>query len=107
MSDTVKLIIEISKEDFEWIQTHKNITDYQITQMLYKRVMNGTPLDDVKAEIAEQFETEFLEESTIGMNFGLRLALEIIDNIGKVESEDKCNSCKYYHSSICGNCKKI
>jgi len=79
----MKLIIDIPDNEYQYTCDRtlhdRSIWDYAIR--------NGVPLDDVKAEIAEQMETEFLEESTIGMNFGLRLALEIIDNIDKAESE--------------------
>ena len=34
----MKLIVDIPKERYEWIKEHKGVTDYQITEMLYKRV---------------------------------------------------------------------
>ena len=61
----MKLIIDIPEEDFKWIQTHRSVTDYQITKMLYKRVINGTPFDsvieDIKTEI-EAFPSELTED---------------------------------------------
>lgn len=81
MSDTVKLIIEIPKipnNDHErWILAH------------------GIPLDDVKAEIEKQIERDFVfaETETLkvpchyGIANGLQVAVRILDNIGKVESE--------------------
>lgn len=69
MSDTVKLIIEIPKapkNDHErWVLAH------------------GIPLDDVKAEIREQ-QKEYQE-----WGWAYDDVLEILDNIGKAESEDK------------------
>ena len=34
----MKLIVDIPKERYEWIKEHKGVTDYQTTEMLYKRV---------------------------------------------------------------------
>ena len=65
MSETVKLIIEISKEDIELIRKtsfvedertlfKQNPSDRQGTMMLFRlmdSVKDGVPLDDVKAEI--------------------------------------------------------
>ena len=73
MSDTVKLIVEIPKapkNDHErWVLVH------------------GTPLDDVKAEI-ETERHNLADTKEWGRYYGLGIALEILDNIGKAESED-------------------
>lgn len=45
MSDTVKLIIEIPAETYEYWKTHKD--EY----VLAEAIQNGIPLDDVKALI--------------------------------------------------------
>lgn len=38
------MLIEIPEEKYQWIREHSGRTDFQITEMLYKRVRNGTPL---------------------------------------------------------------
>lgn len=85
MSDTVKLIIEIPKEDYEWVQTHQSVTDYQTTLTLYKSVINGTLLDDVNAEIKQFVSVSISDVEVMPKND----VLDILDNIGKAESEDK------------------
>ena len=76
MSDTVKLIIEIPKEDYEWIQTHQSVTDYQTTLMLYKSIINSTPLDDVKAEITTYKDNKVIHAERNEM---IDIVFEIID----------------------------
>lgn len=93
MSDTVKLIIEISKEDY------KEVKDYGINMFptVAQVIRNGIPLDDVKAEIEKQIERDFAfaETETLkvpchyGIANGLQNAIRFLDNIGKAESEDK------------------
>lgn len=41
-----KYVIDIPDEQYEWIKTHKGVTDFQTTLMLYKKVMNATPLEE-------------------------------------------------------------
>ena len=82
MSDTVKLIIEIPKEDFK-----KLVNPYQHNEIwcnrLKRMVMHGIPLDDVKAEIKPEIERAIGE-------FPTEVVFSIIDNhIGKAESEGK------------------
>lgn len=79
----MKLIIDIPELDYEcakqrWMRgndAHK--MDYYISK--------GTPLDDVKAEIDEQYDR--VHPYNIDVAQGLEMALEILNNIGK-ESED-------------------
>lgn len=100
MSDTVKIIIEIDKEDIEVIRKtsfiedektmfKQSLSDRQGTMMLFRlmdSVKNGTPLDDVKAEIVALPKTypfinhidSYVKEDDV---------LQILDNIGKAESE--------------------
>lgn len=79
MSETVKLIIEIPKEDYE--QTC-NLT-------LHKRafwdndIRNGIPLDDVKAEI-KRMEYHMIDCDVLVSQDEV---LEILDNIGKENKE--------------------
>ena len=79
MSDTVKFIIEISnppKNDHErWVLAH------------------GTPLDDVKEEMekAKRFHVGTFEDDNpidYGIVEGFDKAIDILDNIGKAESEE-------------------
>jgi len=95
MSDTVKLIIEIPKEDYK-----KLVNPYQHNEIwcerLKRMVIHGIPLDDVKAEIM-QLDYE-LESFYYGHNDTVQAervhticreeVLQILDNIGKAESEE-------------------
>ena len=76
MSDTVKLIVEIPKKVFEARKTGE-ISPW-VTVPILDAVQNGTPLDDVKAEIKENIATRESNKSMV-RNVGLYLALEIID----------------------------
>ena len=90
MNDTVKLIIEIDKRAYKACRKLRTNNDDGIIGLCaVNAIAEGTPLDDVKAEIQAEAEVEDLSMYNAGMNFGLDLALEIIDNIGKAESEDK------------------
>ena len=86
MSDTVKLIVTLSKGQYEDL---KNIQCGSIgARMIVNAVMNGIPLDDVKQEIwVADFDfgdyydhTAEIQDKVCG----------ILDNIGK-ESEEKVN----------------
>lgn len=87
MSDTVKLIVTLSKGQYENL---KNIQCGSIgSRMIVNAVMNGIPLDDVKAEIdkaQEPYKTSTAYDE--GVRFGLMLAYQIVDKY-KAESEDK------------------
>lgn len=85
MSDTVKLIIEIPKEDFK-----KLVNPYQHNEIwcnrLKRMVMNGIPLDDVKEEIEQDMSFDMFDD--YGNKTRIHKELwEILDNIGK-ESEE-------------------
>ena len=75
MSDTVKLIIEIPK-------TPKN--DHERWALAH-----GIPLDDVKAEIRKLKYFPATLEHELHYNAGLIATIDILDNIGKAESEGK------------------
>ena len=86
MSDTVKLIIEISKENLKRISDGEWIGTYTYDNM----ILNGTPLDDVKAEIekAKRFHVGTFENDNpidYGIVEGFDKAIEILDNIGKAD----------------------
>lgn len=66
----MKLIIEIPKWYYEETKEFKHPT------LIDKAILNGTPLDDVKAEILKRVDEHCAR------------TLEIFDNIGKAESEE-------------------
>ena len=85
MSDTVKLIIEIPKEDFK-----KLVNPYQHNEIwcnrLKRMVMNGIPLDDLKETIEQDMSFDMFDD--YGNKTRIHKELwEILDNIGK-ESEE-------------------
>ena len=69
----MKLIIDIPEEEYERIKDIPN--DYKL--LIHKAVANGTPLDDVKAEIDEQYDR--VKPYNIDVAEGLEMALEIIN----------------------------
>lgn len=117
MSETVKLIIEIPKEDMEFIRKTSFVADErtmfkqspadrQGTMMLFRlmdSVKDGISLDDIKAEIKEKAFAEDIFRSTFTENMTREEAedesvieteivklsdvLEILDNIGKRDKE--------------------
>ena len=83
MSDTVKLIIKIDKRAYKACRELRTDNDDGIVGLCaVNAIANGTPLDDVKKEIANlpthMFEVYELKART----------LHILDNIGK---ESKTN----------------
>ena len=76
MSDTVKLIIEIPKEEYEFIKSSVLVP---LKNSYSELIVNGIPLDDVRAEIEKDARGYRCDEFIDGINH----ALEIIDNIGK------------------------
>ena len=100
MSETVKLIIEIPKEDIEFIcktsfvadertMFKQSPSDRQGTMMLFRlmdSVKDGTPLEEVRSEII-QLPTMRLFEGYFYV--GYDSVLKIIDNIGKGD-KGKC-----------------
>ena len=92
MSDTVKLVIEIPKIDKELLDTG-SCGESRKEAILFA-VKYGTPLSEVLAEIKEDVAEEvcltdnpYTRETKFTIEH-LKL-LEILDNIGKAESEDK------------------
>ena len=82
----MKLIIDVPKGTYEAVKvgTINQVLEYKV----WNAIKDGTPLDDVKAEIKNKYCAE--EEPTIyqmGTNLGLRFAVDILDNIGKGDSE--------------------
>ena len=96
MSETVKLIIEITKEHYE--STKK--LDKKYPYMLAggeTAIAHGIPLDTVKARIEKQIERDFAFAKTetlkvpchYGIANGLQNALLILESIGEGESDAK------------------
>lgn len=86
MSDTVKLIIEITKEDLKRISEGEWIGTYTYDNM----ILNGIPLDDVKEEIADNIcLTDDLYNMETKYTIEHSKLLKILDNIGKAEREEK------------------
>ena len=85
ISDTVKLIIEIDQGDYERIKEYYDTHD--TVEVTYGYIRHGIPLDDVKTEIValpkiypfvNHIDTYVKEDDV----------LEILDNMGKEESEE-------------------
>ena len=97
----MKLIIDIPEVYYEVLSKTEEIISSQrsgktLMSVIYSAVGNGTPLDDVKAEIEKQIERDFAFSETetlkvpchYGIANGLQNAIRFLDNIGKAESED-------------------
>ena len=87
----MKLIIDIPEELHRGIECRNpELETEYVCDKLMKAVDNGTPLDDVKAEI-EEMPTEKIARCRkvyiFASEFKIKV-LEILDNIGKAESED-------------------
>ena len=88
----MKLIIDIPEE---YLKTIKAISD-ETSSFDMLLIKYGTPFDsvieDIKAEIKAEIEPKDLSIYNAGMNFGLDLALEIIDKhiSGKGTDETDC-----------------
>lgn len=91
----MKLIIDIPEEDRKDIGNIHFVRE-DLKFKIGKAIMNGTPLDSVKAEIEKQIERDFAfaETETLkvpchyGIANGLQNAIRFLDNIGKTESEE-------------------
>ena len=86
----MKLIIDIPEEDRKDICNIHFVRE-DLKFKIGKSIMNGTPFDsvieDIKAEIDEQYDR--VRPYNIDVAQGLEMALDILDRIGKAESEDK------------------
>ena len=85
MSDNIKLIIEIPKDYYEIIK--HEVYDNHYPYRPFVIIANGTPLDDVKDIIRDKktAETDVAREY---YNLGLGDAINILDYVGKAESEE-------------------
>lgn len=77
----MQLIINIPEEIYDSACATNNIWDMRMAGFVCSAIANGTPLDDVKKEILRgHIEADLMYVGRI---------IEILDNIGKAESEDK------------------
>lgn len=82
MSETVKLIIEIPKRDYEEI---KKVGVFTFPH-LSKAIREATPLDDVKLKIEQDMSLDMFDD--YGNETAIHKELwEILDNIGKGDEE--------------------
>lgn len=81
MSDTVKLIIEIPKEQKRMVDMMLDIPP-QVENDLISAIRHGTPLDDVKLKIEQDMSFDMFDD--YGNETAIHKELwEIFDNIGK------------------------
>lgn len=52
----MQIVINVPEEQYKWIKSHKGVTDFEITQMLYNRVRKGTPLPKGHGELFDKTE---------------------------------------------------
>ena len=75
----MKLIIDIDEKTFKDV---KMLSDYGYNSMfngLVEAISNGTPLEDIKAEI--QKEADYLKQQRdYGRAYGMEIVIEYIDN---------------------------
>lgn len=90
----MKLIIDIPDNIYDAIKEAQTIISGQrsgktLLQILVNSVENGIPLDDVKAKIQRTITASWYNGENYKKNYrdGLNDAIEILDNIGKAESE--------------------
>jgi len=83
----MKLIIDIPEEDRKDIGNIHFVRE-DLKFKIGKAIMNGIPLDDVKAELQKLADDPW--NMRVGsVSQGLEDAIEILDNIGETESENK------------------
>ena len=87
----MRLIIDIPEERYKRIVKSPRCVDFneavEDRTVLVKALQNGIPLDDVKAEIITE-RHNLADAKDWGRYYGLGIALEILDNIGKAEREE-------------------
>ena len=88
MSDNIKLVIEIPRNEYKYT-CERTLSDRTFWD---DAIRNGIPLDDVKAEIEKKCDRINSIASVLSypQHRGIQeLLCEIIASIGKAESEDK------------------
>lgn len=89
----MKLIIDIPDNIYEWVMNTGKFGNYRFDTA--KAIKNGTPLDDVKAEILQlDYDLESIDFDYNDMALTEEIhticreeVLQILDNIGKGEKE--------------------
>lgn len=81
----MKLIIDIPEEDYEFTKGAKTAR-YFPSEYYVKLILNGTPLDDVKEKIDKAYH-DLPRYYPFALNTFAIIVDEILDNIGKAESE--------------------
>jgi hypothetical protein len=69
----MKIVVEISEDDYRKVQDGR-----ASVSMMRKAIGNGTPLDKIRAEIAEE-QNDCMVKEQYDTAYGLQLALWIID----------------------------
>lgn len=82
----MKLIINIPEDYYEIIKHH--VDNHQLDYRPFEIIANGTPLDDVKDEIDKAYH-DLPRYYPFALNTFAIIVDEILDSIGKAESEDK------------------
>lgn len=95
----MKLIIDIPKESYEYIKTMSDqgwltspeyANAIRLTSSDYAYVIkNGTPLDDVKAEINKAYIDVTMYSCDEQVSYFASRVSDILNNIDKADSEDK------------------
>ena len=87
----MKLIIDIPKEAQADIVKIRFLIggkeDRILQQKIINAIKNGIPLDDVIVQIKQGY-CRINNDYDQGRNYGLYIATQILDNIGKAESEE-------------------
>ena len=104
MTDTVKLIIEIPKDAYSACRALRSNDDQGIlTFCVVNAVANGTPLDDVKAEIKSwywQVEKQSLAKDPCVVDAMVDLFIRTIDNIDEAESQKLADDVGFLNQSL-------
>lgn len=86
----MKIIIDIPEWKYksicEGVEASKRCGVVGVDPDIHEAIYNGTSLDDVKAEIKNDWQLKEFPSSPFSC--GLKRTLDILDNIGKAESEE-------------------
>ena len=91
----MKVIIDINEEQYEFIKQgmpiNKVVQFPALMEAICEYIAHGTTLDNVKAKIQRTITASWYNGENYKKNYrdGLNDAIEILDNIGKAESEEK------------------
>lgn len=82
----MKLIIDIPEEDYDYLYVRKEVEGKDLTYY-HQLILNGIPIEDLKLKIEQDMCFDMFDD------YGNKTAIhkelwEILDNIGKEESEE-------------------